>query len=209
MATPSSVRVSGAVEGLLDEAVLRRLVLYVGATPTSVYGKTGKQRLLQQLNGYNQAAQQAPWLVLVDLDDDAECAPPYKAHCLPEPATRMCFRIAVREIEAWLLADRDRLAQFLSINVARIPQSPEEIPNPKRMMVQLARASRRRGVREDMVPRPESGRDVGPVYTGRLIEFVTNTRSGWRPTVAARSSNSLMSCLQRLQELLQRASAPE
>lgn len=207
MPSSSLVVVIGAVEGDVDEIVLRRLVEHAGGTPGPVHGKNGKAHLLQRLSGYNQAAYQAPWLVLVDLDDDAECAPPYRASCLPQPAPYMCFRIVVREVEAWLLADRDRLAQFLSVNVSRIPLNPEEIDEPKRTMVQLASLSRRRGIREDMVPRPEGGRDVGPGYTGRLIEFVMNTQQGWRPTVAARSSNSLMRCVRDLGDLVQRVSA--
>jgi hypothetical protein len=36
-------------------------------------------------------------------------------------------------------------------------------------VVELARYSRRRDIREDMVPRPGSGRSVGAAYTSRLI----------------------------------------
>jgi hypothetical protein len=34
------------------------------------------------------------------------------ADWLPQPAQLMCFRVAVRELESWLLADAEALAAF-------------------------------------------------------------------------------------------------
>jgi len=192
---------SGAVEGILDEAVLRRLGMHVGAVPGTVYGKKGKSHLLERLKGYNQAARFGLWVVLVDLDDDAKCAPPFRVAQLPQPSPHMCFRVAVRAVETWLLADRDRLAAFLSVAVSRLSPNPEAIHAPKRAMVELARQSRRRAIREDMVPRPGSDRQVGPAYTSRLIEFVQDVSCGWRPDVAAISSDSLSRCLRCVRQL--------
>jgi len=61
----------------------------------AVYGKNGKAHLRQRLNGYNQAAHFNPWLVLVDLDHEADCAPLFRAAWLPKPGPLMCFRVAV------------------------------------------------------------------------------------------------------------------
>ena len=205
MQTARLVAISGAVEGLVDEAVLHRLVAHVGATPGPVHGKNGKAHLRQRLGGYNQAARLAPWVVIVDLDYDADCAPPFLTTWLPNPASGMCFRIVVRKMEAWLLADRERIAHFLSVAVSRVPLNPEAVHDPKRVMVELAAHSRRREIREDMVPRPASGRMVGPAYTSRLIEFVMDTAGGWQPEVAARTSDSLDRCLRRLRQLVERA----
>ena len=91
---------SVAVEGPIDEAVARRVIEAAGAELGPVYGKNGKDQLLQRLNGYNAAARYAPWLVLVDLDQDADCAPPFRDAQLPTPAVSMCFRVAVHEVEA-------------------------------------------------------------------------------------------------------------
>lgn len=193
--------ITGAAEGLVDEAVLRRLLEHVGAATGPIYGKNGKAHLRRHLRGYNQAARYSPWLVLVDLDDDAHCAPPFLQEWLPDPAPNMCFRVAVREIEAWLLADRERMAAFLQVGAGRIPPEPEALNEPKRALVQLAGQSRRRDIREDMVPRPGTGREVGPAYTSRLIEFVWEHRRGWRPEVAALASDSLRRCLVSLRKL--------
>ena len=194
-----TIVLSGAVEGLLDEAVLRRLVEQEGAILKPLYGKTGKSNLRKQINGYNQAARFFPWIVLVDLDRDNDCAPDLKAEWLPEPAHHMCFRVAVRAVEAWLLADREPLARFLSVSTSRLPFHPETLDDPKHDMIELARRSRRREIREGMVPRPGSGRKVGSAYTSQMIEFV---QTRWRPAVAARRSNSLRRCRERIHELV-------
>jgi len=133
----------------LDEAVLRRLVDEAGGSLQVVYGKMGKAHLRQSLNGYNQAARFTPWVVLVDLDLEYECAPLLCGEWLPNPAPDMCLRVAVREVETWLLADRERMARFLSVPVSRIPFDPEALDDPKGKLVQLARRSRRRDIRED------------------------------------------------------------
>lgn len=197
-----AVVISAAVEGIIDEAIVRRLVQHIGASLGPVYGKNGKSKLLKNIKGYNEAARRQPWIVLVDLDQDADCAPPFCADWLPRPAPKMCFRVAVREAESWLLADRDRLADYLRIPVSSVPFDPGSVNDPKQTMVNLARKSRLSAIRSDMVPRPESGRQVGPAYASRLIEFVEKRPGGWRPTVAAKSSKSLDRCLKCLFRLV-------
>ncbi len=204
MSASPPVVISAAVEGTVDEAVVGRLIAEAGGTLGVVYGKSGKRHLLERTPAYNAAATHSPWMVLVDLDHDAECAPPALQRWLPTPAPNMCYRIAVREVESWLLADRERLTSFLGVSLSRIPTAPESIDDPKQLMVNLARHSRRRHIREDMVPREGSGRLVGPAYTSRLIEFVTDSASGWRPQVAATNSESLRRCLTCLRSLVAR-----
>ena len=201
MSSLGAILISGAVEGPTDEAVLKRLLAEAGALPTAVYGKNGKQNLRRDVRGYNHAARHARWFVLVDLDQDAPCPSALREEWLPEPAPRMCFRVAVREVEAWLLGARERISAFLGIGTAKVPRDPETLDDPKRTMVDLARQSRRRDIREDMVPRPGSGRSVGPAYTSRMIEFATDS-GRWRPEVAAENSRSFWRCRNALKRLI-------
>src|SRR4051812_10038643 len=105
MAPPPPVALTGAVEGIVDEAVLRRLAHETGASLVAVHGLRGKDHLLKQLPAYNRAAENANWVVLVDLDRDRQCAPACRARWLPQPVPRMHLRIVVRAAEAWLIAD--------------------------------------------------------------------------------------------------------
>lgn len=199
--TGSGVAVSAAVEGDVDAAVVTRLLGEVGAEVGQVYGKKGKGHLRQRIRDYNRSAERWRWVVLVDLDDD-ECAPSLRDDWLPIPAPLMSFRVAVRAVEAWLLADRERVARFLGVAPSIIPGNPDNLPNPKRTIVELAQRSRRREIRSVMVPRVGSGRVVGPGYTTGLIGFVLDSEHGWRPDIAASESGSLGRCLSALKRLV-------
>jgi hypothetical protein len=62
----------------------------------------------------------------------------------------------------------------------------------------LARHSRSRAVRDEIVPREGSGRSIGPLYATRLIAFVEDEVAGWRPAQAASRSDSLRRCIRGL-----------
>jgi hypothetical protein len=166
----------------------------------------GKANLRRALPGYNAAAQRSPWLVLVDLDQDFHCAAALVRDWLPTASTHMRFRIVVRQIESWLLADGERFSRFFGIRAGAVPDAPDTLPDAKVRMLELVATSRRKAVRQDMMPRQGSGRRVGPAYSSRLIDLVTDRQSGWRLDVAATRSPSLSKCLSRLDELI--ASAP-
>lgn len=189
------IEFAGAGEGPLDHVIVGRLLAVLDVKCGPLHGGNGKPNLLRRLGGFNNAARFSPWLVIVDLDQDAECAARAKTDWLATPSNHMCFRIAVRSVEAWLLADAERLSSFLSIREAHVPAQPELLADPKLTLVNLARASRNRNVREDLVPRPESGRKVGAAYLSRMTEFVSDHVKGWRPTEASKRSDSLRRCL--------------
>jgi hypothetical protein len=115
----------------------------------------------------------------------------------------MRFRVVVREIEAWLLADRERFSSFFSVPASAVPDQPDELPDPKSTLLAAVTRSRRKAIRMDMLPRPGSGRQVGAAYTSRSIEFASDHDQGWRPDVAAQGSTSLSSCLTRLDSLIE------
>lgn len=194
------VSISAAVEGMVDEVVARRLVAHAGGQIGAIYGKNGKSALRNRIDGYNNAARYAAWLVLVDLDEDAQCAPLMRDMWVPDPAPNLCFRIAVREVEAWLMADAQTLARYLAVKQGGIPRDPEQLPRPKDAMVNLARASRRKSIVNDMVPGERSGRRVGRAYSSRMMEYIERY---WRPDVAAERADSLSQAIHCLRMLVQ------
>lgn len=116
----------------------------------------------------------------------------------------MVFRVAVRAIEAWLLADRERIAAYLGVSLHSVPALPDALADPKQALVNLARKSRRRAIRDELVPREGSGRQVGPAYSSRLQDFVLHPADGWRPEVAAGNSDSLARCIRAIERLVAR-----
>ncbi len=201
MAAP--VILTAAVEGLVDEILLRRICQHVGTSLGGVHGRNGKAYILSRINGYNNSARFRHWVVLLDLDNDGACAAAVLPTWLPTPARLMRLRVAVREIESWLLGDRERLAAYLSVSLDDLSNEPERLADPKLEIVNLARKSRRRAIREDMVPIAGSGQTVGPAYTSRMIEFIQNPTAGWRPDVAALSCDSLRRCIRAISLLAQ------
>lgn len=190
------------VEGIVDEAVVLRLCSYLDVPIGNIYDKRGKQYILNRLADYNRAAKFLPWLVVVDLDQDADCAPDFVQAKLPSPSSGMCFRVAVRAIEAWLLADVEHFAAFLQVPKTKFPANPDTELNPKISLINLVRQhSRRKSIQEDIVPREGSGGSVGPGYVGRLIEFVKVPKLGWQPEVALNHSDSLQRCVEALRTL--------
>lgn len=186
-------------EGPTDRAVARKLIKLIGAVPGPDYSgrrraSPGRDYLDANVARFNAAAQQSPWLVLRDAD--GACAVELIARLLPKPSKLMSFRIVVPAIEAWLLADHDAMAKFLGVSAARIPPKPEEINDVKRFVVELARHSRLRAVREDFLPVERSGRVEGPGYAVGLIEFINTI---WDPHRASTQSSSLRKTISRLE----------
>jgi hypothetical protein len=87
----------------------------------------GKANLRRALPGYNAAAQRTPWLVLVDLDQDFNCAAALVRDWLPTASTHMRFRIVVRQIESWLLADGERFSRFFGVRAGAVPDAPDTL----------------------------------------------------------------------------------
>lgn len=198
-----SVWISAAAEGIVDEAAIRRLAAELEIPVAAVHLPTpgGKHQLDRRLRGYNAAAVHAPWLVLRDLDHDASCPAELVSRKLPDRHPGLLFRIAVRSLEAWLLADADNLGLFLGVAEKHFPDRPDDLDRPKRTIIDLARRSRRRGVHGDLIPEAGISSEVGPGYSAALIEFI---QQSWDPQAAAERSPSLYRCLRALNRLKSR-----
>ena len=128
--------------------------------------------------------------------DTYECPPALIVDWLQRPRHHnLLVRVAVREAEAWILADKQNFADFLGIRSALIPDDVEAIPDPKRELIQLVRRARRRELREDICPPANSTRTVGPNYNSRLSAFV---QQHWNPNTARERARSLARTIDRL-----------
>lgn len=185
-----------AVEGITDKAVARRIIRHLGIKCELVMIETGgKTRLKKNIFAYNEAAKHFPWFVLTDLDSPDRCPVEYAKEWLPAPNPQMIFRVAVPQMEAWLLASRHAMAKYLQLSESLIPHQPESLDNPKQELIKLAARSKSRSIREDM-SRPD-GR-IGPAYSFRIIEFAEKY---WDIDEAWRHSESLRRCIRALERL--------
>jgi hypothetical protein len=97
--------------------------------------------------------------------------------------------------EVWLMADREKFAEYFRISAARVPDNPEDVPHGKRTLLELVLRSRSKEIREDVVT--PSGQ-TGPLYVSRINDFASTV---WRPEVAASASDSLRRAIGRIAAL--------
>lgn len=187
------------VEDALSEAVARAVLSQTGK-PYCIANTLNwnKQRIQHTISDINNASRGIPHLVLTDQDTEQDCPPnQIKKWIRRDVRPNLLYRFATMEVEAWVMAHRENFAQFLSVLPKKIPHRPDEILKPKEFLIGLARKSRKRRLREDLVPAPGATSKVGPDYNGRLCEFVQNH---WRAEIAAENSPSLARTLRRLRE---------
>ena len=190
-----------AVEDQLSEAVARKVLASVSpqVAVSLCLGLKGKDYLRQKAENLNQASKGSPVFLLTDLDSPKDCpAGLIKAWLRNAKQPNFLFRVAVMEVESWIMADRESFAQFLSVPPERVPLATDSIPRPKEFLVSLARQSRSSRLRADLVPAPGGTNKVGPAYNLQLASFVTKN---WSPESAAMVSDSLRRALVRLREL--------
>jgi len=187
----SEIPVNLVYEDTLSFAVLRKLLDCSGQKYSigTTYHARGYGQIYKKIKGFNNAAKGMPYLVLTDLD---------KYRCSPELIKdwfgavtihpNLIFRIAVYEVESWILAGGRTLAHFLGIQESAIPEDTDTIKDPKSFLLTLASKSRKGDLKKDILPRKGSTAKVGPDYNGRMIQYVQNM---WDPQEARVHSESL------------------
>ena len=191
-------------EGSVEKAVAERLLPFCGHELGTVYGERGCSYIRQKATAFRWLATETTGvLVLTDFrDTGAECVPAalqdYIFTKLQNPPKNFMCRFSVNEIESWLLADREGLAKYLDINVSRIPLQPECEIYPKKTLVNLARKSKKKSIREGIAPPLGHHSSVGPEYMALMRGFITGH---WSIDNAICHAPSLNRCVYRLREI--------
>lgn len=187
----SSTPINLVYEDVLRGAVLDKILAHVEAD--YVVGlrlsKNGFGYIKKNIRGFNKAAQGSPYLVLTDLDQ-TDCPITLIQDWLGgQPKhPNLLFRIAVREVESWLLADRRAFSDFFAVDLAKVPQNPDQVDDPKRDLINLVRTSKQKDLRQAIVPEQGSTAKVGKDYNAPLLKFISQP---WRVREAMNQSKSL------------------
>jgi hypothetical protein len=203
----SPIPISLVFEDELTESLARKILDTMPAqyATKTVYNRGGNGYIRRTINGFNNAAKGTPFLVGTDLDE-YECPSALIDDWLTHAKHHnLLIRVAVREAEAWVLADRESFASFAGINVATVISDVEALADPKEELIRLVRMSRKRQLRDDICPFPKSTSKVGPNYNARLSAFVSQK---WNPAVARLNSRSLDRTISRLVSFRPQWSAP-
>ena len=191
------------VEDELSGVVMRRLIADSrrNFVIDRLINMRGNSKVKAGIKKFKSASHGLPHVILTDLDSYScplALLQNWKAVHLPP---QLLFRIAVREVESWLLADREGIAEFLHVAVTKVPRNPEAELNPKRSLINLARRSRKRRLAEELVPALGSSASIGPLYNSRLSDFVN---SAWNINRAKVLADSLSRTIDRLAVFLSR-----
>lgn len=195
----SSIYISLAVEDDLSEIVLRKILAQSQRNycVTRCLKRGGRGYLKKKIQYFNKAAQGHSFLLLTDLDQ-IKCPPILIQQWLPTRRhPNLLFRVVVREVEAWILADRQSFARFLGISLEHLPHQVETLPDPKQYLINLTKKCRKKELREGIVPKLKSTAKQGPAYNALLSDFVQNT---WNVQTAQAHSPSLQRTLKALKE---------
>ena len=195
-----------ATEDELSEAVALRLAAEVqpALTVTQTLRRQGFGYLRSKMTSWRQLAQQQPVFLLTDLDRLA-CPATLLTQWLGAltPPPNLLMRVAVREVESWLLADHLAMQQLLG-EKGKLPPAPDSLDDPKQTLLTLAKKYAPRDVRLDLVQSTGAMACQGIGYNARLVDWV---RTVWQPAQAATRSPSLHKARCRLQELAARCAS--
>ena len=190
-----------ATEDELSEAVAYRLVDAANHgldVSVSIRG-SGFGNLKNKATELSIVAQKFPVFLLTDLDT-ALCPPALQSQWLGivTPPQDFLFRVAVREVEAWLMADREGFAGFLKAPLSQIPLNPESLPDPKLTLLKLVNRYGSRDQKAGIIQSVNSNLKQGLEYNLRLCVFV---REFWSLENALGNADSLNRAYIRLRDL--------
>lgn len=136
--------------------------------------------------------------VLCIADTDGQCPVDLVTQWLPKgKPENFLLRLAVTEAESWLLSDSRGAADFFGLPIANMPRDPDLLPDAKREVLRLARISKVRPIRQEVVSSLDANKP-GVGYNVHLCRFVFEH---WQAARARKKSVSLDRAMTRLAEL--------
>lgn len=141
-------------EDLLSDAVSRKLFSELFPDVEFIFisnVKRGCGNIKNKVNSYNRAANKMHVFILVDLDT-ASCAPLLLENWFQGPLREcLIFRVAVREVESWLLADVEGLTRFLDLKkdfIRKETKNPDSLADPKAKLLALVTRCKKRELKK-------------------------------------------------------------
>lgn len=150
----------------------------------------------------NMARSGSHTLILTDLDTvECACALIRDWFAIPQEdpvnlPSQCIFRVAVREVESWIIADHAAWAEYIGIPAANFSIHPDRLDDPKEHLLKVIRRKGKKKIHREMLPKGSA--HIGPRYNEVLCDFVDKL---WVPARAAENSPSLDRALKALMKV--------
>lgn len=190
-----------ATEDILSETVAERLVhestrnLQIAVRVR----RNGNAYLKSKFPELLKTSAKIPVFLITDLDNIQCPVELIKSWTQNTPAPPgMIMRVAVREVESWILADRDGFSGYTGIPVEKMALNADALSDPKRVLLNLVKRYARKKIKESLLPSKSSSSKIGWEYNAVLCQFA---RDVWSVDRAVRHSDSLRRAVNRLSSL--------
>ncbi|MCF6287015.1 MAG: DUF4276 family protein [Candidatus Hydrogenedentes bacterium] len=197
---PSKEVVVKLLEHRNESSSSSRRLCFVQGFPSVMHGSGNLRKKCPSI--LEMAKGGTPVICLVDLDATS-CAGVLLADWFsiqkgrkPAFPDGLVFRVAVREVEAWIMADVRAWSSYIGIPAANFSNAPDELSDPKQYLLNVIRKKGKKKIHAEMLPQGTA--HVGPCYNEVLCKFV---QTKWSPSRAAEHSPSLGRAIQSLQRL--------
>lgn len=188
-----------ATEDELSEFLGEKLIKEANTTlnVTLRLRKGGFGYLKSKLPSLCSLSKSQPVILFTDLDN-AECPVKLISHWMNgmEKPQGLLFRVVVREIESWVLADHKAFSAYFGISQAKLPSDPDSLPNPKAALLKLIGGSRRE-IKDAMIAKKGALAIQGVGYNTVLVDFI---KTSWSSIRAQERSKSLKKAFIRINE---------
>ncbi|EMU6899336.1 DUF4276 family protein [Serratia bockelmannii] len=197
------MRISIATEDVLTEEIITKIILSNGRFEIiHKLGKRGNGYLISKLNNFNELSRGLIVVVVFDLDLKP-CPVRFKEELertVANKSDNLKLVISVREVESWILADREGFGSYFKISKDKIDRTPDALLDPKDKIINLARYSKDSAVKRGIPPVAGAASKVGLSYNRLLTDFI---QQEWDINRAIQISPSLATAMATINELLE------
>lgn len=167
-------------------------------------------QIKSKIANFNQLASRFPVILLTDLDDEP-CGPICKTNLLNKIVQQQDFiiNIAIDEVEAWLMADKDGFSRYFGIPLAQMPVSTMQKMSGRRSLPEISvplksswylthnlmQFSTNAERKAQVAVSPKDKNSKGKEYNTAVVPFIQDV---WNPEVARAASDSLNRMIIRL-----------
>lgn len=197
------IQINFVYEDILEKDVIDKIISTFFSKKYVITSYTcgrGFGYIKNNINFYNKSSARTTYLVVIDLDNEP-CPIKIIQDWLDDAkGENLLFRVAIREIESWIVADVQNFSKFLHLREKKLRKDVDEIADPKNYIFNLINNSK---IRQLSGICPRGTARIGDDYNEKLSKFV---KSSWNPQLAMVNSSSLKKTIKMLERYTPRYS---